>query len=320
MAEATKEKVDKAAKEGTKVKFEKYNRFGYYFLIPFFLIFLIFQLYPIIYTFMISFTNMAGFNSFADSSFVGFGNFKQVLGDSLFQSALGNTLLLWIINIVPQMGFALLLASWWSNTHLNLKFTKFFKVVFYLPNMIMAASVAGLFYNLFSVSGPINQILISTGIIGKAFNFFQSEWGTRGLISFIQFWMWYGQTAIVLVAGILSIDESLFEAARMDGANDGTIFRKITLPLLKPILMYTLVTSFVGGLQVFDIPYLINRGQISNGNRTLATYIYNMAFTGDQNFGISAAASIVLLIVAAIVSIFMFGTFRDRASNALGGK
>lgn len=115
----------------------------------------------------------------------------------------------------------------------------------------------------------------------------------------------------------------MFEAARIDGASDGQIFRKITLPLLRPIVMYTFVTSFVGGLQVFGIPYLLYSGSggPQNSTYTLAMFIYNQAFQ-YRNYGIAAAASVILLIIAAIVSIALFRFFRERTSNKdlVGGK
>lgn len=311
------------AKSSKKV-FEKYNRYGYYFLVPFFLGFLLFQLYPIIYTFAISFTSMSGWQTLSTATKVGFSNFTTLLMHTpLFTTSLKNTLLLWVINFIPQILMALILASWWTNRKLNLKGSSFFKTVFYLPNMIMAASVAALFMGLFSYpQGPANLLLVHLHIVSKPFNFFQSVWGTRGIISFLQFWMWYGQTSIVFVAAISSISDSLFEAARIDGASDGQIFRRITLPLMRPIVMYTFVTSFVGGLQVFDIPYLLTQGSggPSNSTYTLAIFIYNQAFQ-YRNYGLAAAASIILLIIAAIVSVVMFRFFRERTSNkAFGGK
>lgn len=307
-----------------KKLFEKYNRYGYYFLIPFFIGFLLFQLYPIIYTFTISFTSMSGWETLSEATQVGFDNFINLLTNTpLFITSLKNTLLLWTINFIPQIFMALILSAWWTNRKLNLKGSAFFKTVFYLPNMIMAASVAALFMGLLSYpQGPANLFLVHTGILSEAFNFRETVWGMRGIISFLQFWMWYGQTSIVFVAAISSVDESLFEAARIDGASDGQIFRRITLPLMRPIVMYTFVTSFVGGLQVFDIPYLLSRGTGSplNSSYTLAMFIYNQAFQ-YRNYGVAAAASIILLIIAAFVSIIMFRFFRERTNNkAIGGK
>lgn len=317
--------MEKHKKKSTKkLKFEKYNRYGYYFLIPFFIGFLLFQLYPIIYTFRIAFTSMNGWQTLSTATNVGFDNFVTLLTKTpLFIQSLQNTLLLWLLNFIPQILMALILAAWWTNRKLALKGSSFFKTVFYLPNMIMAASVAALFMILFSYpQGPANQFLMNLHLISHPFNFLQSVWGTRGITIFLQFWMWYGQTSIVFVAAISSIDESLFEAARIDGASDGQIYRRITMPLMRPIIMYTFVTSFVGGLQVFDIPYLLTQGSGGplNSVYTLAIFIYNQAFQ-YRNYGIASAASIILLVIAAIVSIIMFRFFRERTTNtAIGGK
>lgn len=302
-----------------KSNFEKYNRFGYYFLIPFFVGFLLFTLYPMIYSIAISFTSMNGWQSFSDATNVGLQNFITLLTSTpLFMKALGNSVMLWIFTFIPQVLLALILAAWWTNRKLNLKGSGFFKTVFYLPNMIMAASIAALFGGIFGyLTGLANLLLQNLHLINHPFNFFQSVWGTRGIVIFIQFWMWYGQTSIVYIAGITSIDEGLFEAARIDGASDGQIFRRITLPLLRPIVLYTFVTSFIGGLQVFDIPFIMTQGGPQNGVYTLSIFIYNQAFA-YRNYGLASAASVLLLIISAVVSILMFRGFRERVN--IGGE
>jgi multiple sugar transport system permease protein len=125
--------------------------------------------------------------------------------------------------------------------------------------------------------------------------------------------MWYGQTTIVLVSGILSIDDTLFESAMVDGANDGQIFRKITLPLLKPILLYTLVTSLIGGLQMFDIPFLLTNGNPNNSVLTITMFIYNQAFTGSRNFNVAATASVLLLVLSIVLSTLLFQFFKENS-------
>lgn len=220
---------------GKKRSLESYNNFGYVFLLPFFLAFLVFQLYPILYTVFLSFTDLHGFET--TSNMVGFKNYLSIFNNDMFRKSVSNTFILWVINFIPQIGLALLLSAWFTNVKLRLRGTGFFKIIFYLPNIITAASVAVLFYALFSYPlGPMNLLLQNAHIVSKPIAFLRSEWGTRAIVSFIQFWMWYGQTTIVLVAGIMSIDESLFEAAIVDGANDNQVFRLITLPLLKPMM------------------------------------------------------------------------------------
>lgn len=294
-----------------KGKLEGYNRYGYIFLAPFLLAFLIFQLYPILYTIFLSFTNLKGWNT--EYQIVGFQNYLTLFGNELFIKSIENTFILWIINFVPQVLIALLLAAWFTNVRMNVKGKGFFKVVFYLPNIITAASVAIIFYALFSYPrGPINVILQNIGILSEPFEFFRSATGTRGIVSFIQFWMWYGQTMLVVISGILSINTSLFESAMVDGANDRQIFRKITLPLLKPILLYVMVTSLIGGLQMFDIPFLLTEGNPENSVLTITMYIYKQAFTGSRNFDMAASASVILLLISVVLSVMMFRLFRER--------
>lgn len=297
--------------------FEKFNRYGYLFLAPFFIAFFIFQLYPIIYTIFLSFTDLKGWNPTFD--IVGLENYSNIFKNALFLKSIKNTFILWTVNFIPQIGLALLLAAWFTNLKLRLKHTGFFKVVFYLPNIITAASVAVLFYALFSYPvGPMNLVLVKLGVLEKPFEFFRSVGGTRLIVSFIQFWMWYGQTTIVLVSGILSIDNSLFESAMVDGASDGQIFKRITLPLLKPILLYTLVTSLIGGLQMFDIPFLLTNGNPNNSVLTITMFIYKQAFTGSRNFNVAATASVILLVLSIVLSTLLFRFFKEN--SRVGGK
>lgn len=293
-------------------KFEAYNRYGYLFLAPFFIAFFIFQLYPILYTIFLSFTDLKGWN--VTTNLVGLENYANIFKNAMFIKSIKNTFILWVVNFIPQIVLALFLASWFTNLRLRLKGTSFFKVIFYLPNIITAASVAVLFYALFSYPmGPMNLLLTHLGVLEKPFDFFRSIGGTRLIVSFIQFWMWYGQTTIVLVSGILSIDGSLFEAARVDGANDGQIFRMITIPLLKPILLYTLLTSLIGGLQMFDIPFLLTNGNPENSVTTITMFIYKQAFTGGRNFNVAATASVVLLLISIALSTLLFQFFKENS-------
>lgn len=292
-------------------KIKDTNKFGYYFIAPFFLVFGIFNLYPTLNTIYLSFFNIAGFKT--EGTFVGLMNYSNLLKNTLFIQAIKNTLVLWTINFIPQIIISMILAYWFTNARLKLKGQTFFKSAFYLPNIITAASVAVIFYALFSYpKGPINLLLINFGVLEAPYDFFRNVAFTRGLVSFIQFWMWYGQTAIVLVSGILSIDASLYEAAEVDGATPWQSFRKITLPLLKPITLYVLITSLVGGLQMFDIPLLLTNGGPNGSVETVMTYIYKQAFQGGRNISIAAASSIYLLLMTVGLSIVIFMVVRDK--------
>ncbi|WP_423189944.1 carbohydrate ABC transporter permease [Alkalibacterium sp. f15] len=292
-------------------KRKNHNKWGYIFVTPFFLFFLIFNFYPMFYTIYLSFTDLAGWAT--EANFVGFQNFERLYNNQLFRNSVFNTMILWLVNFFPQIILAFILAYWFTNRRMNLKATGFFKSMFYLPNIITAASVALIFSSLFSYPrGPLNLIMLDWGLISSPVDFFRSVLATRLIVSFIQFWMWYGQTTIVLQAGILGIDENLFDAARVDGATDWQSFTKITMPLMKPITLYVLVTSLIGGLQIFDIPYLLTGGGPAQSVETMMIFIYKQAFQGGRNLNVASTASVFLLIMTSILSLIIFNSFRDK--------
>ena len=299
-----------------------YNRYGYLFVAPFIIAFLVFTLYSIVFTFRIAFTNLTNWK-LDEMVGVGFQNF-QLLFDFekpisvLFWGSIKNTLIVWMLNFVPQILMAMILANWFTSARMSLKFQGGFKVMIFMPNIITAATIAMLFYSLFSFPvAPINTLLQQFGLVSKPIEFFRSPGATRGIISFIQWWMWYGNTMIILIAGILGINPALFEAGLVDGCTGLQMFTKITLPLLKPILLYNLVTSMIGGLQMFDIPQLLNAGGPNNTTNTVARFIYTQAFEGSYNFNYAAAASIILFGIIIILSciLFFFMSDRDRGTN-----
>ena len=168
-----------------------------------------------------------------------------------------NTMIMWVMGFIPQILVSLLLAAWFSNPSLRLKGQRFFKTVIYLPNLIMASAFAMLFFTLFADGGPINAMLMQSGILKQAYSFFSHAWSARTLVAVLNFLMWFGNTTILLMAGMMGIDSSLYEAAEVDGATSSQIFRKITLPLLRPILIYVMITSLIGGMQMFDVPQIL---------------------------------------------------------------
>ena len=206
--------------------------------------------------------------------------------------------------------------SWFTDTVVKLKGQGAFKIMMFMPNIITASSIAVLFYSLFNANGPITMMLQNAHIISEKYDFMEKPGGTIGLIAFMQFWMWYGNSMIVLIAGILGISPSLYEAAMVDGANSKQQFFKITLPLLKPIIQYNLVTSAIGGLQMYDIPSLFNVDQSFNGkpnfaSETITMWIKSLGFT-SKDYGKAAASSIILFIVTLVISIVFFAVTKDR--------
>lgn len=288
------------------------NHYGYFFTAPFIIAFLVFGLYPLIYTLYLSLTNTTLLTR--QSDFVGIENFTRLFDDNFFMRSLGNTWIIWIGNFIPQLGIAMLLSVWFTNIRLRIKGVGAWRAVFYLPNLLMPATVAVLFFNFFSIYGPVNQILVRAGFIESAFLFIQDVTAMRSIAIFIQWWMWFGNTIIILMAGMTSISPSFYESAMVDGASSTQMFRKITLPLLKPVMLYILVTSLVGGMQMFDIPYLITdgRGSPNSSLMTMNVLMYMRFSSARGHIGLAASVGVAIFIVTAIVAFSLFYLLRTK--------
>ena len=206
-------------------------------------------------------------------NFVGFQNYAALLQSDMLKYA-ANTLLLWVIGFIPQIGVALLLAVWFTDARMKLKGKQFFKVVIYLPNLIMASAFAMLFFTIFSTNGPVNSILMNLGVLKKPVDFLGTTFGTRSIIGFMNFLMWFGNTAIMLMAAIMGISPDTFEAAEMDGCVGFKKFWYITLPLIRPILAYTMITAIIGGLQMYDVPQILTNGQGTPGRTSMTLIMF----------------------------------------------
>lgn len=294
----------KTAKRGKVVS---YNKWGYIFLIPFIMVYLVFQLIPLASTIYNSFfENYRSGLTQIGPNFVGFANFKTIFANGDIITYAENTMIMWIMGFIPQIIVSLLLASWFSNPSLRLKGQRFFKTVIYLPNLIMASAFAMLFFTLFSDGGPVNSILMQMGLFSQPYKFMANIWSTRSLVAFMNFLMWFGNTTILLMAGMMGIDTSLFEAAEVDGATSSQVFLKITLPLLRPILVYVMITSLIGGLQMFDVPQILTNasGDPMRSTMTLIMYLNKHLFS--KNYGLGGALSVVLFIITAILSMIVY--------------
>ena len=304
-----------------KNKSFSYAKYGYLFSIPFVVVYAIFSLYPTLNTAILGFTDAKGMTGLTQWNFLPkekfFNNFIQLFKNPMFMMSFKNTLILWVVNFIPQILLALLLTAWFTSRRNELRAQGLFKVIFYMPNIITAASIAILFNKLFAYPiGPVNSLLQSLHIIDEPINFINKVGPTRGIISFIQFWMWYGYTMIILISGVLGINPDLYEAAELDGASNSQMFWKITIPNLKTILLYTMITSMIGGLNMYDIPQLFNKGNPANSTLTTNMYIYNQAFSGSYMYARAAAASMVMFIIIAIASVLVFLAFNDDEGKA----
>ena len=292
-----------------------YAKYGYLFSIPFIIVFCIFNLYPTIYTAILGFTDCKGLGNTEWKFLVEepFKNFEQILANPSFKTAVLNTFKIWIMNFIPQITLALLLTAWFTSRRNVLKGQSFFKVVFYMPNIITAASVAILFNALFGYPmGPVNDLVVSLGLSDKPFAFVDNKIASQCIVAFIQFWQWYGYTMIILISGVLGINPEIYEAAEIDGANDIQMFFKVTIPNLKTILLYTLITSLIGGLTMYDIPRLFNDGKPANATLTATMFIHNQAFKGSYMYNRASAASLLIFVVVAVCSAFVFLLMRDK--------
>ena len=290
-----------------------YAKWGYLFILPFFITYCIFSLVPQLLTIYNSF-----FENYREGLkqvgpyFVGLRNYVKLFtpdknGSIAILKFAGNTMLMWLEGAVPQVLIALILSVIFTSYRLKIKGQQFFKTVIYMPNLIMASAFSMLFFTLFSNVGPINQLIMQLGISDMPIPFFDKQYTVRGLVALMNFLMWFGNTTILLMAGIMGIDQCLFEAANLDGANSIQVFFKVTLPLLMPVLVYTVITALIGGLQMFDVPQVLTNGAgtPNRSSTTLIMYLNNFLKT-SKNYGMAGAVSVIIFIITGLLSILVF--------------
>lgn len=310
-----------------KKKGISYAKWGYIFLIPFFVVYFVFSFVPLVQTFYYSCIDYVvtqgaapsvreptgGEDVIINNGFCGLQNFSDVLGKGgLFSVSFKNTIILWLVGFIPQIIFSLLLASWYTDIRLKLKAQGFFKTVMYMPNVIMASAISLLFYTLFTKDGAMDNLLGNPNLL-------ITVTGARGIVGFINFLMWYGNTTILLMAAMMGIDTSLYEAAQIDGANPTQVFWQITIPLIKPILAYVLVTSMIGGLQMYDVPYLIG-GTAGNPKEVLKTLVSQIQLGKNSSVGKVSALSVLVFIVSAVLGFITLKIMDDQSIRTRYGK
>lgn len=289
-----------------KRKLVNYAKWGYIFILPFFVSFFIFSLIPLVDTIRYSFYEYyrSGIKEIGPN-FIGMANYASLIQSDMLKYA-GNTLILWLIGFVPQIVIALTLASWFVDVRMKIRCQQFFKVVIYLPNLIMASAFAMLFFTLFSKTGPVNSILMSLGVISEVIDFMRTAFGVRTLAGSMNFLMWFGNTTIMLMAAIMGISPDIFEASEIDGCNSTQRFFRITLPLIRPILAYTLITSIIGGLQMFDVPQILTNGQGTPDRTSMTLIMFLNSHLKSKNYGMAGALSVYLFIVSGILCFVVY--------------
>jgi len=293
-----------------------YAKWGYLFISPFFIVFILFQLIPLASTIYYSFFQYYRQGlKIIGPNFVGLSNFGKLFQADL-PNYLGNTLLMWVIGFIPQIIISLLLAAWFTNLRLNLRGQTFFKTVIYMPNLIMAAAFSMLFFALFSDNGPVNASLQSMGIFSEPYRFLESVAGTRGLIGLMNFLMWFGNTTILLMAAIMGVDPGLYEAAEIDGASSNQMFWRITIPLIQPIMVFVMITSLIGGLQMFDVPQILTNGFGTPDRSTTTMIMYLNNHMYSKNYGMAGAVSTVMFVICAVLCYIVYYVMTKNNDSA----
>ena len=300
--------MGKKKKKGLK----SYDNMGYLFVLPFVVVFLIFSVYPVFRTLYLSFTN-AKIAGVGEMKWVWFSNYIRVFTDKFFWKGLWNTVRIWGVNIVLQLGLAFLLTIVFSDIKYKIKGLGIFRVIYYLPNLIAATSIAFLFKTLLDWRyGTFNQIISGVyKLFGAHYN--PVDWLGSGAtagptIAVISAWMWFGNSFIMLMAGVQGISKDY-------GAGRWTVFAKITLPLLKPMLLYVAITSLIGGLQMFDLPYLMTEttGSSYQSVYTAVMYLYKFGFTtGTTQTGYASAIAYVIFMIILAVSVVQLKVFNKE--------
>jgi cellobiose transport system permease protein len=280
----------------------------YAYIAPFFLIFAVFGLVPLVFTFYVA---LFDWNPIGEHVFIGFDNFTRLFADARFWNAAWNTVSIWLLSTVPQLVVALLLAHLLN--HARLRFAVFFRMSMLVPYITSVAATTIVFAQLFDRDyGLLNWFLGLFGV--EHIDFMQSVWGSHVLIAVMVMWRWFGYTTLLYLASLQAIPRAIYEAASVDGAGTWKQFRHISIPSLRPVIVFTIVTSTIGGLQVFTEPLLLSRtSPLTCGAvrqcQTLTLFLYEQGF-GQFQFGYGAAIGVALfvLVVAAATLNYVLST------------
>ena len=272
------------------------DRKAWLFIIPSLILIVSFVFYPMVQAFFTSFqVGMAN-----NTEFGGLANYQRLLTDSTFKKALFNTLLFLIVQVPVMILLALVISSMLNNK--KLKCRGLFRTEIFLPCVTSLVAYSTIFKSLFANDGFINALLLNLNIIEQPIAWITDPTFARILIILAITWRWTGYNMIFYLSGLQSIDDSVYEAASIDGATGFQKFRYMTLPLLKPIILFTTINSTIGTLQLFDETMNITQGGPANATITISQYIYNLLFKYQPNFGYAAAVSYVIVVLIVILS------------------
>ncbi|WP_303981721.1 carbohydrate ABC transporter permease [Niallia circulans] len=286
-----------------KKQFIKPKTVPYLFVGPALLLFIAFTVYPIIASFLLSFqTKVAGVYTFS-----GLANYTRLFSDPLFYKALGNTFIILLVQVPIMLFLAVLLASVLNSSLLRMK--GFYRVAFFTPAVTSLVAASIIFVLLLNTDyGLINYLFTSIGL-EKVHWLTDPFWAKVSLI-LVTTWRWTGYNMVILLAGLQNIPNSLYEAASIDGASTIKKFFYITIPQLKPVLLFTFVMSTIGSFQLFDEPYNLTNGGPNNATITITYYLYNQGFS-FFNFGYASAIAYVIVLFIAVLSWIQFKVVRN---------
>lgn len=269
---------------------------GWVFLTPAALMIAIMSFYPMVRAFMISLQKGTG----ANMKFTGFSNYQRILADKVFQQSIGNTFLYLIIQVPIMLVLAILLAQLLNNK--DLKFRGLFRTCVFLPCATSLVSYALIFRSLFATEGLVNSVLMKLHILDQRYNFLGNSFSAKVVIIIALVWRWTGYNMVFYLAALQNIEYSVYEAAKIDGANGWKTFWGITVPLLKPTIIMTFIMSINGTLQLFDESMNLTKGGPANTTITMSHYIYNTCFINVPNFGYASAMSFLVFIMVAVLA------------------
>lgn len=272
------------------------NRRAWVFVLPSLILIIAFVFYPMIQAFITSFQTGAGNNL----DWTGIANYKRLLTDTTFKKALGNTVLYLVIQVPIMIFLALVISSMLNDKRLKAK--GFFRTAIFLPCVTSLVAYSIIFKSLFATDGFINAFLMKIHVLEEPIAWITDPVFAKILIIIAITWRWTGYNMVFYLSGLQGIDDSIYEAADIDGATSVQKFFRITLPMLKPIILFTTINSTIGTLQLFDEPMNITQGGPANATITISQYIYNILFKYSPDFGYAAAVSYVIVVLILVLS------------------
>jgi len=275
---------------------KKINLFGWLFVIPAAIMIVVLNFYPMFQGFLMSLQSGSGNNL----KFTGISNYRRLFQDPLFIKSVGNVLIYLVFQVPIMLLLALILASILNDK--KLRFKGLFRTIIFLPCATALVSSAMIFRSLFSVDGFVNTMLLHLGVFQEPFAWLSDPTWAKVIIVVAITWRWTGYNMIFYLAGLQNINYEIYEAARIDGASAFSQFTKITLPLLKPVIILTTIMSTNGTLQLFDEVKNITNGGPAMETLTTSQYIYNLSFVYSPRFGYAATVSYAIFIMVAILA------------------